>query len=55
MSLIRGVPLLGRFRSQRQLSTMSPDDQRNTLIVELAGRTNPLGRLHQHRASKVDQ
>src|SRR5882672_10234316 len=44
MSLIRGVLLLGRFRTQRALNTMSPDDQRNTLIVELVGRTNqPVG------------
>jgi hypothetical protein len=39
-TLIRGVLLAGRFRTQRQLNTMSPDDQRNTLIVELAGRSN---------------
>ena len=40
MSLIRGVLLAGRFRNQRQLNGMSDEDQRNTLIVELAGRTN---------------
>lgn len=39
MSLIRGVMLAGKFRSQRQLNTMSPDDMRNTLIVEIAGRS----------------
>ena len=37
---IRGVLLLGGFRTQRQLNTMSHDDMRNTLIVELTGRTN---------------
>jgi hypothetical protein len=40
MSLIRGVLLAGKFRTQRELDTMSKDDQRNTLIVELSGRTN---------------
>src|SRR5438477_2435693 len=40
MSLIRGVLLAGKFRTQRELNTMSKDDQRNTLIVELSGRTN---------------
>jgi hypothetical protein len=44
MSLIRGVLLTGRFRSQRDLNGMSDDDQRNTLITELVGRTNqPVG------------
>jgi tRNA A37 N6-isopentenylltransferase MiaA len=38
-SFIRGVLLAGKFRSQLELNTMSPEDQRNTLIVELAGRT----------------
>lgn len=43
MSLIRGV-LAGNFRTQHELNTMSADDQRNTLIVELTGRTNqPVG------------
>jgi hypothetical protein len=37
---IRGVLLAGSFRTQHQLNTMSRDDQRNTLIVELAGRSN---------------
>jgi hypothetical protein len=40
MSFIRGVLLAGRFRSFEELNGMSHDDQRNTLIVELAGRTN---------------
>ena len=39
MSLIRGVLLAGNFRTQHELNTMSHDDQRNTLIVELAGRS----------------
>jgi len=39
MSLIRGVLLAGNFRSQHDLDKMSPSDQRNTLIVELAGRS----------------
>ena len=37
---IRGVLLLGGFRTQRELNTMSHDDMRNTLIVELSNRTN---------------
>ena len=42
--MIRGVLLTGRFRSQHDLNGMFPDDQRNTLIVELVGRTNrPVG------------
>ena len=40
MSFIRGVLLAGRFRSFEELNGMSHEDQRNTLIVELAGRTN---------------
>jgi len=43
MSLIRGVMLAGKFRTQHELNGMSPDGQRNTLIVELAGRTNQPG------------
>jgi hypothetical protein len=39
-SFIRGVLLAGKFRTQHELNGMSNDDQRNTLIVELAGRTN---------------
>jgi hypothetical protein len=38
-SYIRGVLLVGTFRTQQQLNGMSLDDQRNTLITELAGRT----------------
>jgi hypothetical protein len=41
-SFIRGVLLAGQFRTQHQINTMTHDDQRNTLIVELAGRTNQL-------------
>ncbi|MDH4250049.1 MAG: hypothetical protein OEV27_02580 [Nitrospira sp.] len=41
---IRGVLLAGKFRGQGDLNRMSSEDQRNTLIVELAGRTNqPVG------------
>jgi len=36
---IRGVLLAGGFRTQHELNAMSADDQRNTLIVELSGRT----------------
>ncbi|MEV6238644.1 hypothetical protein [Lentzea sp. NPDC051838] len=36
---IRGVLLAGGFRTQHQLNRMLPEDMRNTLIVELAGRT----------------
>ena len=32
---VRGVLLAGRFRTQAELNTMSHDDMRNTLIVEL--------------------
>jgi hypothetical protein len=39
LSLIRGDLLVGRFRTQLELNRMSGDDQRNTLIVELANRT----------------
>ena len=37
VSAIRGVLLAGGFRTQRELNRMTPDDQRNTLIVEMAG------------------
>jgi len=37
---IRGVLLAGRFRTQHELNTMSHEDMRNTLIVELANRSN---------------
>jgi hypothetical protein len=40
VSYIRGVLIAGRFRTQRELMEMSPDDQRNTLIVELSHRTS---------------
>src|SRR2546428_552288 len=40
MSLIRGVMLAGKFRKHHELNSMSHEDQRNTLIVELSGRTN---------------
>ena len=44
MSLIRGVLLSGKFRTHHELNGMSNEDQRNTLIVELSGRTNrPVG------------
>jgi len=39
-AFLRGVLLAGGFRTAAELNTMSTDDQRNTLIVELAGRTN---------------
>lgn len=38
-SFLRGVLLAGGFRTHHQLLRMSADDQRNTLIVELSGRT----------------
>ncbi|GAB2829821.1 hypothetical protein [Lentzea nigeriaca] len=37
---IRGVLLAGRFRTQHQLNTMSDDDMRNTLIVEMTAHSN---------------
>jgi hypothetical protein len=40
MSLIRGVLLAGQFRTHHELNDMSPEDQRNTLIVELSNRSN---------------
>lgn len=40
MSLIRGVLLAGQFRTHHELNGMSQEDQRNTLIVELSGRSN---------------
>ncbi len=39
-SWIRGVLLVGRFRTQRELTTMSHDDMRNTLIVEMTKHSN---------------
>jgi hypothetical protein len=40
MSLIRGILLAGQFRTHHELNGMSQEDQRNTLIVELSGRSN---------------
>jgi hypothetical protein len=40
MSLIRGVLLAGRFQTQHDLNKMSNEDQRNTLIVEMAAHSN---------------
>src|SRR5215216_4770462 len=40
MSLLRGVLLAGNFRTHHELLTMSNDDQRNTLIVELTAHSN---------------
>ncbi|MGC3971892.1 MAG: hypothetical protein QM775_32475 [Pirellulales bacterium] len=37
---IRGVLLAGQFRTQHELNQMSADDQRNTLIVEMAAHSN---------------
>ncbi|HEX7303442.1 hypothetical protein [Lentzea sp.] len=37
---VRGVLLLGRFRTQHQLNTMSRDDMRNTLIVVMTSLSN---------------
>ena len=43
-SFLRGVLLAGQFRTQHELNAISDEDQRNTLIVEMAGRTNqPVG------------
>jgi hypothetical protein len=39
-SYIRGALLAGNFRTQRELNTMSHDDHRNTLIVEMAAHSN---------------
>jgi 2-keto-3-deoxy-galactonokinase len=36
---VRGVLLVGKFRTQQQLNAMSREDWRNTLITELVGRT----------------
>jgi hypothetical protein len=41
---IHSVLLIGKFRTHRELQSMSHDDQRNTLIVELVGHTDqPVG------------
>ena len=37
---IRGVLLLGRFRTQRELNAMTYEDMRNTLIVEMSKHSN---------------
>jgi hypothetical protein len=39
-TFVRGVLLAGKFRAQHELNRMSEEDQRNTLIVELSGRSN---------------
>ncbi len=39
-SWIRGVLLLGGFRTHAELNDMSPDDMRNTLIVELTNHSS---------------
>jgi hypothetical protein len=39
-SFLRGVLLAGQFRTQHELNGISSDNQKNTLIVEMAGRTN---------------
>ena len=46
-SNIRGVLLVGKFRTQQQLNGMLSEDQRNTLITELAGRTTDTVRQYQ--------
>jgi hypothetical protein len=40
MNLTRGALLAGGFRTHHQLVAMSADDQRNTLIVEMANHSN---------------
>jgi hypothetical protein len=47
LNTIRGVLLVGGFRSFVQLATMSGDQQRNTLIVELGTRTKQPGGYFQ--------
>jgi hypothetical protein len=42
-SFLRGVLLAGQFRTQHELNGISSDNQKNTLIVEMAGRTNQPG------------
>ena len=46
-SWIRGVLLAGRFRTQQQLDTMTREDMRNTLIVEMAGHSNQSAASYQ--------
>jgi glycerol-3-phosphate cytidylyltransferase-like family protein len=40
MSLIRGVLLAGKWRTKNELNAMSPEEQRNTLIVEMSKHSN---------------
>ena len=47
MTPIRGVLLIGKFRTQFQLDGMTAEDQRNTLIVELSNRTRDTVRFYQ--------
>lgn len=53
--LLRGVLLNGAFRTQNELNTMSGEDWRNALLVELANRTadtrSELDRLNNHNLS----
>lgn len=42
-ALVQGVLLLGQFRTFAQLRTMSSEDRRNTLIVELSKHSNASG------------
>jgi hypothetical protein len=44
---IRGALLAGGFRTQRELNSMSLEDQRNTLIVTLEGFSNRSGAYYQ--------
>jgi Dual-action HEIGH metallo-peptidase len=46
-SAIRGVLLAGKFRTHRELGTMSASDQRNTLIIELTNRTKDSTAFYQ--------
>ncbi len=39
-TFLRGVLLAGKFRTQHDLNSMSEEDHRNTLIVELSNRSN---------------
>jgi len=50
MNLIRGVLLAGKFRTQHQLNTVSPDDQRNILIVVLGSLSTESGAHYQAMA-----
>ena len=47
VSLIRGVLLTGKFRTQVDLNAMSGENQRNTLITELTNRTRNDVRFYQ--------